>query len=151
MFIDIEQLGFLGVFIAGAIPWFEAIVVVPIGILIGLNPTLTVLFAVLGNVLTIFLFAFLGDRIRAWMLARRIKAGKQGESKRFIKAQQSFDEWGIYGMAALGPVVIGTQFAAAISVAAGVKPLRSSILISIATLIWAGGIALVMVLFGAGA
>jgi hypothetical protein len=84
------------------------------------------------------------------MLARRVKAGKQGESKRFIKAQQSFDKWGIYGMAALGPVVIGTQFAAAISVAAGVKPLKTSIVISVATLLWAGGIALAMVLFGAG-
>lgn len=151
MFIDIEQLGFLGVFIAGAIPWFEAIAVVPLGILIGLDPGLTVLFAVLGNALTIFLFAYLGHRIRAWMLARRLKGGKVGESKRFIKAQQSFDKWGIYGMAALGPVVIGTQFAAAISVAAGVKPLKASLLITIATLVWACAIALGLVLFGIGA
>jgi uncharacterized membrane protein len=148
MFIDLEQLGFLGVFIAGAIPWFEAIAVVPFGILVGLNPWLTVLFAVLGNAATIFLFAFLGHRIRAWMLERRLKAGKQGESKRFIKAQQSFDKWGIYGMAALGPVVIGTQFAAAISVAAGVKPMKTSILISLATLLWASAIAIGMVLLG---
>jgi hypothetical protein len=36
--LDIENLGLLGVFIAGAIPWMEAIAVVPAGILVGLNP-----------------------------------------------------------------------------------------------------------------
>jgi len=34
--IDIESLGLFGVFIAGAIPWMEAIAVVPAGILVGL-------------------------------------------------------------------------------------------------------------------
>ena len=151
MLFDLEQLGFLGVFLAGATPWLEAIVVVPFGILLGLNPALTVLFAVLGNTATIFLFAYLGHQIRAWLLTRRVKAGKSGESKRFLKAQQSFDKWGIFGMAALGPVVIGTQFAAAISVAAGVKPFKTSILISLATLIWASAIALGMTLVGISA
>jgi hypothetical protein len=36
--MNLEQLGLLGVFTAGAIAWFEAIAVVPAGILIGLDP-----------------------------------------------------------------------------------------------------------------
>ena len=36
--LDIKNLGLLGVFIAGAIPWMEAIAVVPAGILVGLDP-----------------------------------------------------------------------------------------------------------------
>jgi hypothetical protein len=51
-------------------------------------------------------------------------------------------------MAALGPALIGTQFAAAISVAAGVKPLKASVLITLSTLIWASAIAFVFALTG---
>jgi len=51
-------------------------------------------------------------------------------------------------MALLGPILIGTQFAATISVAAGVKPLKTSIIISVATLLWAALIAVLSVLGG---
>jgi hypothetical protein len=50
-------------------------------------------------------------------------------------------------MALLGPIIIGTQFAAAASVAAGVKPLRVSILITTSMILWATLIAVVMVAF----
>ena len=139
--MNLEQLGLLGVFIAGAIPWFEAIAVVPAGILIGLDPVATVIAACAGNIITIALFSYGSDQIRSWFRRRREATGKTGDSVRFVKAQQAFDKYGIYGMAALGPVFVGTQFAAAISVAAGVKPLRSTVLISIATVIWAVAIA----------
>jgi hypothetical protein len=48
-------------------------------------------------------------------------------------------------MALLGPILIGTQFAATISVAAGVKPLKTGIIISVATLLWAALIAVLSV------
>jgi hypothetical protein len=51
-------------------------------------------------------------------------------------------------MAVLGPILIGTQFAAAASVAAGVKPLKTTVLISSAMVIWAVAIAWVMVALG---
>ena len=139
--MNLEQLGLFGVFLGGAIPWLEAIVVVPSGILIGLDPLPTLVFAVTGNAITIFLFAFGGSKIRSWMIKRRLSKGKTDESPRIVKAQRSFDRWGIYGLAALGPLVIGTQFAALVAVAGGVKPLKTSIVITAATVIWAGLIA----------
>lgn len=145
--LDIENLGLLGVFIAGAIPWMEAIAVVPSGIILGLNPTATVTAAILGNAITIFLFAYLGSTIREKIIARRIAKGKSAESPKFDKALKAFDKYGIYGMALLGPIIIGTQFAAAASVAAGVKPLRVSILITTSMILWATLIAVVMVAF----
>jgi hypothetical protein len=51
-------------------------------------------------------------------------------------------------MGLLGPILVGTQFAAAISVAAGVKPLKTSIIISVSTLLWSVAIAVGMVFFG---
>lgn len=145
---QLQQLGYLGIFLAGAIPWLEAIAVVPAGILFGLDPTLTVIAALAGNIITIAAFAYAGDRIRSWVVNRRRANGKQPKTDRFDKAQRAFDKYGMYGMAALGPVLIGTQFAAAVSVAAGVKPLKVTLLISAATALWAVGIALALVSLG---
>ena len=146
--MNLEQLGLLGIFIAGAIPWFEAIAVVPAGILFGLDPVLTVLAAVSGNAITIFLFAYAGASIRQWLIRRRETKGKSGESPKFQKAVVAFDKYGIYGMAALGPVLIGTQFAAAASVAAGVKPLKVSLLITVSMAIWSVALAVLVASFG---
>ena len=125
----------------------EAIAVVPSGIILGLNPYATVIAAVVGNAITIFLFAYAGSSIRAKISRRRIAKGKSSESPKFEKAVKAFDRYGIYGMAALGPVIIGTQFAAAASVAAGVKPLRVSFLVTASMILWSIAIAVIMVAF----
>ena len=146
--MNLEQLGYFGIFLAGAIPWFEAIGVVPVGILFGLDPALTVVAASVGNIITIAVFAYGGDRIRSWFIERRRKKGIEPKAGRYEKAQKAFDKYGIYGMAALGPVLIGTQFAAAASVAAGVKPFKVTLLISAAMVLWAVGIAWGMTALG---
>lgn len=145
--MNLDSLGLLGIFLAGAIPWMEAIAVVPSGIVLGLDPIATVIAAVIGNAITIFLFAYLGSSIRVWITRRRVAKGKSAESPRFEKAMKAFDRYGIYGMAVLGPVIIGTQFAAAASVAAGVKPLRVSLLVTASMILWSIAIASVMVIF----
>lgn len=149
--MNLEQLGLFGVFLGGAIPWLEAIAVVPAGIVLGLDPALTVVSASVGNIITIAVFAYGGGTLRNWIIAKRVAKGKEAESPKFVKAQQAFDKYGIYGMAALGPILIGTQFAAAASVAAGVKPLKATVVISVATVMWAAAIAWVLVAFGISA
>jgi hypothetical protein len=145
--MNYEQLGLFGIFIAGAIPWMEAIAVVPAGILFGLDPVLTVIAAVAGNAITIFLFAYASSSIRSWLIKRREAKGKTGDSPKYLKAIAAFDKYGIWGMAALGPILIGTQFAAAASVAAGVKPLKVSILITASMALWSIAIAVLMFVF----
>lgn len=145
--MNLEQLGLLGVFIAGAIPWLEAIAVVPAGLLFGLDPFWVVVSALVGNAITIFLFAYLGAAIRDWFRSRR-KKEDQDKPDRFAKAQKLFDRFGVYGLALVSPLLVGTQFAAAVAVAAGVKPLRTSLLITAATALWAIGIAGIMLMVG---
>ena len=143
--MNYEQLGLLGIFIAGAVPWLEAIAFIPPGIAVGFDPALTVIAAVAGNVSTIFLFAYSGAGIRTWLKRRREAKGKTGDSPKYQKALVAFDKYGIWGMAALGPIIIGSQFAAAASVAAGVKPMKVSVLMSVSVLIWSIALAWVMV------
>lgn len=145
--LTIDQWGLVGIFLAGAIPWMEAIAVVPSGIALGLDPLAVVIAAAVGNALTIFLFAYLGSSIRERIIKRRIAKGKAAESPKFEKALKAFDKYGIYGLAILGPLIIGTQFAAAAAVAAGVKPLRTSLLVTLSMVLWASGIAVVMTAF----
>ncbi len=146
--MNLEQLGLLGIAIAGAVPWLEAIAFIPPGIAVGFDPVLTVLAAVAGNVSTIFLFAYSGYGIRNWLKKRREAKGNTGESPKYQKALVAFQKYGFWGMAALGPIIIGSQFAAAASVAAGVKPMKTSIFISVSVLIWSIGLAWVMVSLG---
>ena len=145
--LTIDQWGLVGIFLAGAIPWMEAIAVVPSGIALGLDPLAVVIAAAIGNAITIFIFAYLGSAARERIIKRRIAKGKAAQSPKFEKALRAFDNYGIYGLAILGPVIIGTQFAAAAAVAAGVKPLRTSLLVTLSMVIWASGIAAVMAAF----
>jgi uncharacterized membrane protein len=149
--LNLQQLGLFGVFFGGAIPWIEAIVAVPAGILFGLNPILTVVFAVVGNIITIVIFAFGGTSLRAWLIRRRVAKGKEPESSKFKKAKVAYEKYGIYGMAILDPILIGSPFSAAVSVAAGVKPLKVTLILSVAVILWAGVIAWVVVTLGVSA
>jgi uncharacterized membrane protein len=146
--MTLEQLGLFGVFLGGAIPWIEAISAVPAGILFGLDPILTVVFAVAGNIITITIFAYGGMSLRAWLRRRRVAKGKEPESPKFKKAKVAYEKYGIYGMAILDPILIGSPFSAAVSAAAGVKPLKVTLILSVAMMIWASVIAWVVVGLG---
>lgn len=61
----------LGVFVGGAAPWLEAIIVIPAGIVGGLHPVAAVAAGASGNVLTVWVAAYAGDRIRKWWKSRR--------------------------------------------------------------------------------
>lgn len=121
----IEQLGLLGVFIAGAIPWLEAIGVIPVGILFGLSPFWTITLAFSGNAITTFAFAYSSQAV----MNRMKKRGKP-ESKNMARARRVFSRYGIWGMAFVGPLLIGSQIAAALSVALGVSAFKSAMVIN---------------------
>ena len=133
----IEQLGLLGVLLAGALPWLEAVVVIPVGIVMGLPVVWTTIFALVGNVTTIVLFAAGSDRILAAMARRREKRGKaRQENGRTARAKRIFVRYGDVGMAFVGPLLIGTQFAAAIAVSLGVSVWRASVVQSLGAVAW---------------
>jgi hypothetical protein len=146
--MNLEQLGLLGVFLAGAIPWFEAIAAVPAGILFGLDPILTVILAIAGNIITIVIFAYGGKSLRNWVIRRRVARGKEPESPKFKKARVAYEKYGIYGMAILDPILIGSPFSAAASVAAGVRPLKAILVVSAGMVVWAVAIAWIVVSLG---
>lgn len=63
--------GLLGIFFGAALPGLEAVVVIPAGILAGLPVGPVVAAAVLGNLVTVVLSAWFGERIMVWWSGRR--------------------------------------------------------------------------------
>ncbi len=133
----LEQLGLLGVFIAGATPWLEAVVVIPVAIALGLPPAWSMVLAVAGNGLTIVLFARGSERILAAAHARRVRKGKNTpDDSRVTRAKSIFARYGDIGMAVVGPWLIGTQFAAALAVSLGVSVVRASVVQTLGAAVW---------------
>lgn len=127
-----EWAGLVGAFLGGALPWLEAIVVIPVGILSGLPAVPVVLAAVLGNLLTVGLAAFYGERVRNWWVRRRRERREAAEGeedaetarrrgRRQARIARVMARWGMAGLAVLGPLGLGTQLSALAAVAAGVS------------------------------
>lgn len=133
--IDLETLGLLGVLIGGAVPWLEAVTVIPAGILLGLQPVAVVATAIVGNVSTVALAAFGGERVRTRLLARRRRNGVEG-SVRGSRAERALRRFGLPGLAILGPLGLGTQLAAALGVSLGLDGRRVFLWVGAATVAW---------------
>jgi hypothetical protein len=90
-----------------------------------------------GNVATIVLFAAGSERIVSAMARRREKRRKpRQDDRRTARAKRIFVRYGDVGMAVVGPILIGTQFAAAIAVSLGVSVWRASLVQSLGALAW---------------
>jgi uncharacterized membrane protein len=146
--MNLERLGLIGVLIGGAVPWLEAVTVIPAGILLGLPPVAVVGTAVVGNLATVALVAFGGERVRDWMLARRRRRverrveGEQGG--RAPRAERLMSRFGVPGLAILGPLGVGTQLSAAIVVSLGVSGRRAFAWVGASTIGWSVLVALIV-------
>lgn len=154
--MDIERLGLIGVLLGGAVPWLEAVVVIPAGILLGLPPLAVVVAAVVGNLSTVALAAFAGERLRTYFSALRRSAadgaadGGSARGGRSARAARVMDRYGLPGLAILGPLGIGTQLSAALAVSLGVSGRRAFAWVGAATVGWSV-VAALLVVWGVGA
>jgi uncharacterized membrane protein len=146
--MDLERLGLLGVLIGGAVPWLEAVTVIPAGILLGLPPVAVVVTAIVGNLTTVALVAFGGERVRTWMLTRRRRRRAEepeGDGGgRASRAEHVMARFGVPGLAILGPLGVGTQLSAAIVVSLGVSGRRAFAWVGASTIGWSVLVALLV-------
>ncbi|UOQ84971.1 small multi-drug export protein [Gracilibacillus salinarum] len=115
---------YLLIFLGAAIPWFEIALVIPFGILSGLNPFIVIVTAFIGNMVTIIPLIIGFEKFKQW----RAKRNNQNQAKRENKARTLWNKYGLPGMIMLGPILIGSHIAAFIGMTLGAKKR--------ATLIW---------------
>ncbi|GAA1981978.1 hypothetical protein GCM10009718_18860 [Isoptericola halotolerans] len=108
-------LQWVGVMLAGAIPFVESYAGSAIGILAGLNPVVAVAAAVVGNVISMMIFVLTTSRVRTAAVAGRGKP----ESPKRAKLRQRFDRFGVPGVSLLGQTLLPSQITAAAMVSFG--------------------------------
>ncbi len=130
----------MATFLGGALPWLEAVVVIPAGILGGLDPVVAVVSGVSGNLLTVAAAAYGGDRIigawRRWRRRRNPEAAPPDAEHRPSRAERVFRRYGMPALALLGPIAIGTQLSAITAVALGVSSTRAFAWVAAGTIGW---------------
>lgn len=138
-----------GIFFGSALPWLEAIVVIPIGIIAGLHPVLVTVIAILGNVATVAVAAWFGERLREWWIKRRRAQGKvvseEQHSKGWGRVERIMTRWGLPALAILGPLGLGTQVSALVAVSLGVTARLSFIWVTAGTIAWSVVVAILTV------
>ncbi|WP_100372203.1 small multi-drug export protein [Bacillus sp. FJAT-45037] len=109
------------VFLAAATPWLEAIVVIPIGIIRGLNPVLVSVVGFVGNMLTVLLVVVFYEKFVEWRAHRREKKGieEQPPTKRQERATRVWNKYGLPGLSIGGPLIIGTHLTILMALALG--------------------------------
>lgn len=138
-------------FIGGAIPWLEAIVVIPAAVVAGFSPVTAVVLAGTGNVVTVGIAAYGGEWIRekivSWRQRRLATQAKQqtprqratrrvkGLRRRNLIAKV-MNSGGLPLLALVGPLGLGTQISAVAAVATGLGATRSFIWIAVGTIFW---------------
>lgn len=126
----------IGIFVAGATPGLEAVIVVPVGIAAGLPVPAVLAAAIAGNLATVVLSVLVGERLRTWW--RRRRADLDRTERRSKRAQRVADRWGLPGLALLGPLSLGTQASAVVAIALGQTRQRTLAWIGAGTVLWAG-------------
>ncbi len=105
---------YLLVFLGAAIPWFEIALVIPFGIITGLNPVVVMIVAFIGNMVTILALIIGFDKFEHWFSKKEKK-----NSKREERARTMWNKYGLPGMVMLGPIFIGSHIAAFIGMLLG--------------------------------
>lgn len=134
----------LGVFLGGATPWLEAIVVIPGGMIAGGHPVPVVIAGIVGNLATVAAAAWFGERIRTWWIKRRSArrgtddpAGVDGrKARRRERVERITRRGGLPALAVLGPVGLGTQLSAVVAVSIGATAQAAFAWVGVGTVVW---------------
>ncbi|GMA37245.1 hypothetical protein [Demequina litorisediminis] len=120
-------------FVAGLSPWLQAfgvalISLIPfvesylgtfIGVLVGMNPWLALVAAVIGNTICTFALIAAASRTRRAVIARRQDPEAAAPSKRRQRIAGYLERFGVPGVSLLGPLALPSQFTAPTMVALG--------------------------------
>lgn len=123
------------VFLGAAIPWLEIALVIPVGIVWGLSPVWVMIWAFIGNMLTVLALIIGFDKFKDWYNKRQEAKGK-AQNKKSERAKKIWNKYGLPGLAMLGPILIGTHIAAFIGMTLGATKRNTTIWLAISIGVW---------------
>ena len=113
-------LRWVGVLVAGAIPYVEAEGAAVLGVVAGVNPVVAILAAVVGNAIALAVVVWLIGAARSGVTRGRA-AERSPKRQRMRKV---FDRYGVPGVSLLGPLLLPSHVTAAAMVGFGAPRAR---------------------------
>ena len=107
-------LQWIAVILAAAIPFVESYFGSALGVVIGLNPAVAILAAVLGNVASMLLLVNGAHFVRS-----KVAKEKDAPTEKCKKLRVAFDKYGVAGVSLLGQTILPSQITSAALVSFG--------------------------------
>ena len=130
-------LPYLAVFVGAAIPWIEILLVIPAGVLYGLNPALVAVLAFGGNVVTVYAVIVGADRlanfVRRW---RRGDEENEQNTGRRRRAERLWNRYGLPGLALASPVATGVHLAVLLAFGFGANRRSTTVWMTASLALW---------------
>lgn len=117
------------IFIVSAIPFFDAMYVIPIAIFGGAHLIWSFIFGLSGNIITLLITVLFSDKVRQWLV-------KDKESKRSKRAHSLIKKLGTLGYTMVAPLVVGTHITAAIGISLGIDKTRIMAYTTVSLILW---------------
>ena len=130
-----EILQYLGVFVLSFIPFVESPGGAAAGALIGLSLVLSGLIAIMGNWISVMLIIIPFNLLLTKMLNRKSKRDEFIHN-RVSKARKWYENYGVPGLALIGPLVASGHIAAFTSLVAGATKKRVVFWHTISIVVW---------------
>lgn len=127
---------FVMIFTIGFIPFLEAHVAVPVGVLLKLPIIPTALLGIVANIASVMLVILFTTLIKTKLTKNHNKSTLKG---RLQKAQIYFNRYGVPGLSLMGPIVGANHISAFVSVAAGASKERVIVWQIISIILWGVG------------
>lgn len=127
-------LQWVGVMLAGAIPFVESELSSVICIVAGIYPPLAISAAVVGNVIAVWLLVTIAHAVRG----RAVRTTSTPLSGRRQKVRRAFDKYGVAGVSLLGPFILPSQITSVAMISFGATKRAVLMWQTIAITLWGG-------------
>jgi membrane protein YqaA with SNARE-associated domain len=134
----------LTVFGLGTIELWAAI---PAGLAMQLHPVVIGITSAIGAILSAFVVALLGERVRRWLVRRH---ERKNEKERHSRIYRIWRHYGVVGLGLLTPLLTGAPLGVAVGLTLGTPMYRLLFWICIGIVLWSTVLTLIGVLGLAG-
>lgn len=123
-------------FLLAIAPWIDVYLVIPLGVAWGLPPAAVAVVGFAGNFVTVLLLALFFRAFSEWRRKRRLRKGLTQPSKKETRARQVWERYGLPMLALVGPIIAGTDIAAAFALTFGSSRTRVVVWMAISLAAW---------------
>lgn len=129
-------LAYLLIFLLGAVPFLEILVVIPLGVVAGMPTVPVTIFAFVGNILTVWLLILMMEQVQRWIGRRNEKKRKELSEKKTKRASTIWKKYGLPGLSILSPILVGSHLGVILAMSFGGGKRQITIWMTLSIAVW---------------